>query len=346
MYTTGVAGSYKVLVTNTVTGCTATSQPIAIVINTPPTATATAAGNTTICQDDSVLIRANLPATGTFAYQWKYNGNDIVGATSANYYAKLGGRYSVSVNNGCSTLSNSIVVTVNPRPAAYITYNTPLEFCEGSAVVLVANPGTGLTYQWMVDGTPTTNTSNIYEAASSGVYGLKVTNSFGCSTSSVLLDVTVHPAPVPNVVRKNSYTLQTSQSYTNYQWFFNNVAIGGAVADTLSFTQNGAYKVRVTDANGCEGFSGQYFINNVGIVSTAAGQSIRVYPNPTSSMVYIDASVKVKVALRDVTGKAVIEAENVKEIDLGDVANGVYLLYISDLEGRLLKAEKVTKTNQ
>jgi len=41
----------------------------------------------------------------------------------------------------------------------------------------------------------------------------------------------------------------------------------------------------------------------------------------------------------------VLEATDVKEINLGDIANGMYLLYISDLDGQLLRAEKVTKTN-
>jgi hypothetical protein len=344
-YTTGVAGNYTVRVTNTVTGCIATSAPIILSVNTPPIATASAVGSTTICQDDSV--RLNAPTGAGLVYQWKYNGNDIVGAIGSTYYAKLGGRYTVAVSNAtnCVTLSNSLVITVNPRPAAYITYNTPLEFCEGSAVVLVANAGAGLTYQWYLDGTPTSNTTDVNISSVSGLYSLRVTNSFGCSTNSTELDVTVYPAPVPVITRTNS-TLETAQPYVSYQWFFNNVSIGGATNQSYTFTENGAYKVRVTDANGCEGYSNLYFINNVGIVSTAAGRSIRVYPNPTSGIVHIDASVKVKVVLRDVTGKSVLSATDVKEIDLGDVANGMYLLYISDMDGHLLRAEKVTKTNQ
>jgi hypothetical protein len=346
-YTTGTAGTYTVRITNTVTGCFATSANIVLTVNTPPPAVAAATGNTTICQDDSVKLSAN---TGTgFTYQWKLNGNDILGPEGSNavYYAKVAGRYTVAVSNAtnCTTLSNSIVITVNPRPAAYITYNTPLEFCEGSAVVLVANPGTGLTYQWFMDGVSNGNTSNINISSVSGQYALKVTNSFGCSTNSDNLDVTVYPTPVPVIVRTGT-TLQTAQPYTSYQWFFNNAAIGGATSDSYVFTQNGAYKVRVVDVNGCEGFSNQFFVNNVGISQTAVGKSIRVYPNPTTGIVNIDAKVKIRAVLRDVAGKSVLDVSDVKQIDLGDVANGMYLLYISDMEGKLLKAEKITKTDK
>src|SRR5690606_35715010 len=67
-YSTGAAGTYKVRVTNKLTGCTATSADIIVSVNTPPAATASLVGPSTICQGDSATIDAN---TGTgFMYQW------------------------------------------------------------------------------------------------------------------------------------------------------------------------------------------------------------------------------------------------------------------------------------
>ena len=54
--------------------------------------------------------------------------------------------------------------------------------------------------------------------------------------------------------------------------------------------------------------------------------------------------MKLKLAVRDVTGKLVAEGTAVKQLDITEVANGTYLLYISDMEGKLLRADKVTKT--
>jgi hypothetical protein len=344
-YTTGTAGTYNVLVTNSVTGCFATSSNIVLSVNTPPIATAAATGSTTICQGDSVKMTAN---TGTgFFYQWKLNGVDVAGATGSVYYAQAAGRYTVAVSNAtnCTTLSNSIQIQVNPRPAAYITYNTPLEFCEGSAVVLTANSGTGLSYQWYMDGVALPNTSAINVSSVTGAYTLKVTNSFGCVNTADTLNVTVWPTPVPTIVTSGT-TLSTSQPYASYQWFFNNNAIGGATSATYTYTQNGAYKVRVIDDNGCEGFSNQYFVNNVGVAQTAAGKSIKVYPNPSSSIVHIEAPVKIKVVLRDVTGRSVLEDKDVHEIDMSDIATGPYLLYITDMEGQLLRIVKLTKSDR
>jgi hypothetical protein len=101
----------------------------------------------------------------------------------------------------------------------------------------------------------------------------------------------------------------------------------------------------VTDSNGCENFSTLIFIQNVGIIPTAVSAAIKVFPNPTSGILHIDAPVKVKLNLRDVTGKTVAEDEAVKEMDITKVANGMYLLYISDMNGKTLRIDKVTKTD-
>ncbi len=343
-FTATTAGSYTVKLTNTVTGCTSTSQAIVVIVNAPPTATATRVGPPTICAGDSTLLTAN---TGSaLKYQWNYNGVPVSPQdTFSSFYAKQQGNYSVTITNigGCSTTSANVTVTVNPTPAAFITYNTPLNFCEGSAVVLNANTGISLSYIWLVNGTPSTNVSTSYIANTTGIYSVKTTNSFGCSTISDTLRVTANPKPAP-VISRNGSTLSTVQTYANYQWFFNNVAMGGETNQSLNFTQNGAYKVRVIDANGCEGFSELIFVQNVGVTPTAISAAIKVYPNPTANILHVDAPVKVKLTLRDVTGKVVLESSAVKEMDLTNVASGMYLLYISDMSGKLLRADKVTKT--
>jgi len=340
-YTTGTAGSYTVKLTNTVTGCSATSAPVVLTVSAPPTATANRVGPATICQGDSSRIRAN-QGSG-LSYQWSYNGTPLAGAVDSIYYAKQQGTYTVTVSNGsCPATSTGVTINVNPAPAAFITYGTPVNFCEGSAVALTANIGNGLTYMWYVNDTVSGNSSTTYVATTTGVYKLQTTNGFNCSTYSDTLHVTVNPAPKPVIVRTD-VTMTTAQTYAKYQWFLNNNAIGGATAQSYVATQNGAYKVHVTDGNGCEGESKLEFIQNVGVTPTAVSAAIKVYPNPTTGLLKIDAPVKVQLVLRDVTGKAVIEESEVKQIDLTSVASGMYLLYISDMNGKLLRVDKVTK---
>jgi ABC-type branched-subunit amino acid transport system ATPase component len=77
------------------------------------------------------------------------NGTAIAGATSSNYTAGATGVYAVIATNGfgCTSTSNAITVTVN-NTQANITANGPTTFCVGDSVVLSANTGANLTYQW------------------------------------------------------------------------------------------------------------------------------------------------------------------------------------------------------
>jgi hypothetical protein len=99
------------------------------------------------------VLNAN---TGTgLSYQWKLNGTNITGATSSSYTANASGSYTVVVTNAstCSSTSTATVVTVNTLPTATITPATATTFCQGGSVVLNANTGTGLTYQWFNNAT-------------------------------------------------------------------------------------------------------------------------------------------------------------------------------------------------
>jgi hypothetical protein len=132
------------------------------------------------------------------SYQWRLNGNPISGSTSSSYTANASGSYTVVVTNAsaCSSTSTATVVTVNALPTATITAATSTTFCQGGSVVLNANTGTGLTYQWFNNASAISGaTSASYTATTSGSYTVTVTNASACSSTSTAVDVTA----VPNV---------------------------------------------------------------------------------------------------------------------------------------------------
>jgi hypothetical protein len=82
---------------------------------------------------------------------------------------------------------------------------------------------------------------------------------------------------------------------------------------------------------------------NIGNVSITS-DNIKIYPNPTQSKVFIESPVAVTVKVTDIVGKVVVERQETKEVDLGKLADGVYLFTISDAEGNeLIKQQRVTK---
>ena len=157
-YTTGTAGSYYCVVTNT---CGSdTSNTATLTVNTAPAITS---------QPSSQTVYS--PSTGTFTvtatsvpdptYQWYGTSGAIVGATGASYNTGTAGSYYCVATNGCgSVTSDSATLTVRrgiftlikalgrptspPNPvtvAGRVTSTSPLNISDGSGEITI----TGLT---------------------------------------------------------------------------------------------------------------------------------------------------------------------------------------------------------
>jgi hypothetical protein len=180
-----------------------------------PAASVTAAGATTFCIGGSVTLNAN--TGGGLTHQWKLNGANIGGATASSYVATGSGTYTCVVTNGCGgTTSNSISVMVNTAPTATITAGGATTICNGSSVLLSANTGNGLSYQWSVDGgTIALATASTYSASAAGTYECVVTNSCGSATSNAI-SLTVNSLPLTPVAITGSTSVCTSSFGVNY----------------------------------------------------------------------------------------------------------------------------------
>ena len=149
-----------------------------------PVATITPASATTFCDGGSVVLNAN-SGLG-LSYQWQRDSSDIPGASGSSYTATASGSYTVIVTaNSCSKTSLAQSVTVTPLPVATITPAGATTFCEGGSVVLNANSGVGLSYQWQKDGSDIPGaTGSSYTATVSGSYTVLVTAN-SCSKTSL-----------------------------------------------------------------------------------------------------------------------------------------------------------------
>jgi hypothetical protein len=145
--------TYTVQVTSAA-GCTsAVSNTGTITVYpafTPGTITTT---EKTICNGDLVTAIANIPASGgntAITYKWQHNGEDISGATAADYtpsgsYAAVGTHtftrwaHDSQCQTGFIQSANSYVLTVNPAPD--IPFNASnATICEGTPATFSALP--------------------------------------------------------------------------------------------------------------------------------------------------------------------------------------------------------------
>jgi hypothetical protein len=159
--------------------------------NITETISISAGGPTTFCQGGNVLLTAIYSGA---TVQWKKNGTNIPGATSPTYLVTTKGTYTCETTSICGTATAvGIFVNVNKNPPATITAGGPTNFCAGGSVILTANTGGGLSYQWYKGATPIAGaTSLTYTATTSGNYKCRVTKTAtGCFKNSNTIVVSV-----------------------------------------------------------------------------------------------------------------------------------------------------------
>ncbi|MCE2994785.1 MAG: autotransporter-associated beta strand repeat-containing protein, partial [Flammeovirgaceae bacterium] len=206
------AGLYSVIVTSAgvCLPTTATSAASTLTINTAPAITTQPIASQTVCEG-AVNTTFSVVATGTsLTYQWKKNGVDIGGATSASYIiptAATGdvGTYTVQVSGTCapSVTSTGSVLNINEQPEI-ITVTGNQTVCEGSSVTFTVNAGvtTTPTYQWRFNTTPIAGATNssytipTTTTGDAGSYDVVVSGTCTPSATSAASTLTINTAPV------------------------------------------------------------------------------------------------------------------------------------------------------
>ncbi|UKB81614.1 T9SS type B sorting domain-containing protein [Chryseobacterium sp. MEBOG07] len=146
----------------------------------------------------------------------------------------------VATPDGCFKVVR-LNLTLNPKP--FVQLPNQLDFCEGKSVILDAGPGLK-SYEWNTGATTQTIT-----VSTPGTYTVKVTNVFGCeSTSSTQVSYSVLAHIVSVNITNNTATVILSQS-GNYEFSLNNFTW----QDSNIFTNlnMGEYTVYVRTKSGC-----------------------------------------------------------------------------------------------
>jgi hypothetical protein len=317
------AGSYTVLITNSVGSVT--SAPATLTVNpagVAPSITTQPLGQS-LGLGTSATLTVVAAGTSPLAYQWSKNGTAITGATSASLTfsslsASDAGSYTVVVSNALGSVGSSAASLTVISPPTITVQPTSQTVIAGAPIRLsVSATGTGtLTYQWYrkvsmgtawgVDrfNISSVGTSANLEIASStssnaGSYYVVVSTT-GASVESNTVTVTVNTPPTISSQPISTLTYSgTTSSLTvsasgtsplNYQWFKDGAAISGAVSSSYALTgstlnKEGSYSVVVSNVAGSA-------TSNTSTVFTPPS----ITTNPASSSVNSGASATFFVA--------------------------------------------------
>ena len=152
---------------------------------------------------------------------------------------------------GCkSPTRTQVTATINPAPNAGITPTASISLCDGDTTQLTAS-GVG-SYQWLRNGVIIPNeTSNTLNTTDAGTYRVVVSNSGGCSDTSISTLVLVNPRPVVDLGADTSicgnvvYTLDAANPGATYLWNDN------STAQTIDVSTPGQYSVEVVNTFNC-----------------------------------------------------------------------------------------------
>ncbi len=178
------------------------------------------------------------------------------------------------------------------------------------------------------------------------------TTPHGCD-SIVTLDLTLNPIPDPSITQ-NERILTAVTTGVAYQWLScgandSYAMIPGATQQTYTAITDGRYALAIT-SNGCSDTSAciQVTDSNTTFIgaTVAAGDDVRIYPNPANNIVHVTAPFMVNISISSMDGKILIQQEAARTIDISRLAEGMYLLRVTGSDGRLLRVTPFIKTAQ
>ena len=216
----GNAGTYCVVITNF--AGSVTSSPATLTVGTAPVIV-THPQSQSVNAGATVAFSVTSSGTALLAYQWRFNGANLAGATESsclltNVQSQDAGSYSVVITNllGATTSSNA-VLTVNAPPIVTAQPQSQTVAPGQDATFTVTATGAApLSYQWRFNGTPlagaigTSYTRPNAQPSDAGSYSVVITNLAG---SAVSVDAIL--------------TVAVAQGSVIAQWDFNSLTPDG-----------------------------------------------------------------------------------------------------------------------
>lgn len=194
------------------------SLPITITkgIEQSPIVSINALPSAIVCNGTSVLLSSNVNDSSNCVYTWSN------GANSSSISVTASGTYSLTVSNGCGSVSVNQDVIIKPIPSISLQAFSS-SICKGNSVLLMANGSAN--YSWGGTGiAPITVNTIRATPASAGTHVYTVTaEENGCSTIktvNILVDEipTINVSPLDTTICAGAYVNFLASGGQSYIW--------------------------------------------------------------------------------------------------------------------------------
>ncbi len=242
---------------------------------------------------------------------------------------------------GCmDSLTKTKVFRILPQPIVYIDSPAQNPLCFKDSFILTAkqkdiNYPPLVKYKWNA-GQITTQSIKVDTTNS---YYVSATNAYGCGSQSNTVKISFLPQLFANIKKAtDSLYVIATRPIVSYTWYRDSVLYN--TTSSLFHPPSGRYYVSVVDGNGCVANSSSLMHIGVSHI-TGMENTIRVYPNPVSDVLYIDniPPIKAYIILYDLLGKQVYSnttnGEVLYKISIGHLSKGLYILSVGEEKVKL-----------
>jgi hypothetical protein len=323
-------------------GCDST---VTINLNVLPALTGVV--NTTICNEESVIVNGNTydssNPSGTEVFtNIGPNGCDSTVTINLNVLPALIGNVNSTICNEESVIVNGNTYDASNPNGTEVFTNIGANGCD-STVTINLNVLPALT--GVVNTTICNEESVIVNGTTYDVSNPAGTEVFtnigvnGCD-STVTINLNVLPAIDVSTTTSNE-TISAILTGASYQWLDcdnANTPISGEVGQTFTATVNGSYAVQITE-NGCLAVSSCIDILSTSIENIVGEKLITVYPNPTTGIIHIvfpESELNTTIEITNTLGQVlntIVPTRTELNVDLSNQPNGVYLINFNSSNG-------------
>lgn len=284
-----------------------------------------------ICFQDSGLLDAQMTSS---MFEWN------TGDSTQTVMITAPGVYSVTALDDLTGCISSDEVTVTESQP--VTFNDTTKFCEGGAATLEVNIQGN--YIWS-----TGSSASLIQVSTSGTYSVTLTDLFSCVSSATTEVVEVLNPIADFEVRPKFLTqvfISTAQNATDYFWDFGDgkTGMGDSIIHIYDWP-GGNFNVKHWVTNECS--SDTILINVQADMTTGINPSNEndfesyVYPNPNNGSFTIEfkgsTNEATTIKIFDLQGRIILEKnigninnQHTENIQLNDVAKGIYMLKIGN----------------
>ena len=214
----------------------------------------------TVCEGDSLFAKTVSNGTSNFSYVWSS------GDTTAGVELHSTGWYSVKVvdEKNCLVTTDSVYILVNPAPSNVLVVSDTTQYCEGLFdSLMISSPSGYEHYEWFMNtgsgylSADTTHALQVDSIANGAQqYYVVITDSLGCRSTSVAVELVQTPTPqltvsgVDVLCNGDSTGTASVDATGSGQWVYN--WSNGDTTDTVTDLPTDWYTVTVVDQYSCE----------------------------------------------------------------------------------------------